>query len=226
MKKFHLIQLCILFTLAFNFSACDKSNDEIIPKQEKVEVKKPTPPVKVEEITAKLVITYTGDTTKFSSEHEVYAIDSQKQSGFPLCIDNKEGFFTANDYVKQGGDLANLNDNHYEPSSIVIQKNRVISRTYTCTAKDIACLCFYEKFKNTKNMADYEKDKTGTITVNIKAYIKDKLQREVTYHVNRSEPDTWILFYSDKKYLTQKYDNDGIHKGNDPDIIQFKPIVD
>ena len=54
----------------------------------------------------------------------------------------------------------------------------------------------------------------GTITVNIKAYIQNRLQREVTYKVDRNAPEAWIIFYSDKSYLTQEYDNDGLHNIN------------
>lgn len=200
MKKSKLFHVCAFFAIVFSFMACD--NDDIIT------------PKPMEKVTAKLVITYTGDTTKFCSESEVYAIDSRKKSGYPVAVNNKDGFYTASEWVKQGGDHPTINDKKYEGSTVLIQKNGVISRTYTCTANDIACLCYYESFRSTKKMPGYAQDKTGAITVNIKAYIQDKLHREVTYKVDRNAPEAWIIFYSDKSYLTQECDNDGLHNIN------------
>ena len=88
---------------------------------------------------------------------------------------------------------------------MLIQKNGLISRTYTCTTSDIACLCYYEDFSITKHLPDYAQNMKGTITVNIKAYIQNRLQREVTYKVDRNAPEAWIIFYSDKSYLCLLY---------------------
>lgn len=201
MKRLNLFHLFILCVAAFCFTACEKEDLN--------DTKETTKPV-----TAKLIVTYMGDTTRFSSESNVFAIDSKKKSGYPVTVNNKAGFYTTSEWVKQGGDRPTINDDKYESSTVLIQKNGLISRTYTCTTSDIACLCYYEDFSITKHLPDYAQHMKGTITVNIKAYIQNRLQREVTYKVDRNAPEAWIIFYSDKSYLTQEYDNDGLHNIN------------
>lgn len=209
MKKLSLLHFFIFTAFAFSLMACDDDNDEITPQ-------KP-----VEKVTAKLVVTYTGDTAKFRSQSNVYAIDVNKKSGYPVGINNKNGFYTASEWIKQGGDRPTINDREYEGSTVLIQKSGVASRTYTCTTKNIACLCYFEDFSDTKRLPGYAQDMNGTVDVNIKAYIQDKLQREVTYKVDRNEPEAWIVFYSDKSYLTQEFDNDGLHNINEEGWIRI-----
>lgn len=210
MKKLNLFHLFILCVAVFCLTACEKEDLN--------DTKETTKPV-----TAKLIVTYTGDTTMFSSKSYVYAIDAHKLSRYSVFVDNKEDFHTGLNWAMQGNELPTLNK-IYLPSTVLDQKQKLISRTYY-TYADIACFGYYEDFSQTVTKPNYRKEKSGDINVNIKTFIKDKLVREVTYIINLKEPKAWIIFYSDKSFADKRHEGDGLHNEND-DNIHFNVVVD
>ena len=111
MKRLNLFHLFILCVAAFCLTACEKEDLN--------DTKETTKPV-----TAKLIVTYTGDTTMFSSKSYVYAIDAHKLSRHSVFVDNKEDFYTGLNWAMQGNELPTLNK-IYLPSTVLDQKQKI-----------------------------------------------------------------------------------------------------